>query len=955
MLNHVSNLVNLRNAKKLAQNGASQMDSSEIIHQGVSGEVASNSPKSKSPHVPRDSIFGSGGGKTDKTVVERRDGASEGQSAQTTSDVKTTSRQSPHIPSESNIGQSVQTAVKMKIGACEDPCPQIMGTNESMKVDSCSSAKSLDANPIQTPLIKRIVRSDGFYLEAKVNQEKMVFTVDTGASRTIISERVYKAIPSANRPMLSKTAGLTEASGQPLSQLGTAEFTITLDGIQFQADIIVANIEDDGLFGHDLLSMGDAHLLYDEHALMFMGVHIPCIKVGSTPRIRRITAADHFVVPAYSEKIIDVFVSRLVGDDQQDTPVVLEPSAEFHEQYDLVMASSLSSLNSRVTHKVRLLNPNMYDISINQDASIGTAEDIDGFTLLSSESTSQPLYEDHKTTTHPVPENIKSGVKRVTEEIVPEHLRNLYETACTDRTEAEKCRIAQTLIKFQDSFSKHEFDLGLTNLVEHSIDVGSHPPIKQAPRRVPVAFASEEENVIKQMEAQGIIRKSTSPWASPICLVRKKSGKIRPCVDYQRLNEITKKDAFPLPRISDCLDAVAGAKFLSSFDLTSGFHQVPIKSSDVPKTAFCTKYGLYEYLTMPMGMSNSPAVFQRLMEIALVSLQWHICLIYLDDVLVFGSTFDEHMDRVEMVLSRISNASLKLKADKCHLLASSINFLGHTISADGVLPNPDNLAKVRAWPIPKNVTHVRQILGLGSYYRRFLQGYSDLVRPLTQLTHKSSPFVWSAECQEAFETLKNRLTSAEIMAYPLNDGLLILDTDASDTQISGILSQIQGGQERVISYGSRTLNKAEKNYCITDKELLAIRHFSEYYRQYLLGRKFLVRSDHQALTYLFGLKEPKARIARWIEILSAFDFSIEYRKGGKHGNADSLTRCENPWDCQCSDVDNLESLKCGPCSKCQKRFKEMQGLDRSIADLSGQPPKQDDCIRTVTTRSQVQG
>ena len=165
--------------------------------------------------------------------------------------------------------------------------------------------------------------------------------------------------------------------------------------------------------------------------------------------------------------------------------------------------------------------------------------------------------------------------------------------------------------------------------MEHSIDVVSHPPIKQAPRTVPVAFASEEENVIKQMEAQRIIRKSTSPWASPICFVRKTSGKIRPCVGYRRLNEVTVKDAFPLPRISDCLDAVAGVKFLSSFDLTSGFHQVPIKVSDIPKSAFCTKYGLFEYLTMPMGMTNSPAVFQRLMELALGSLQWHICLIYL--------------------------------------------------------------------------------------------------------------------------------------------------------------------------------------------------------------------------------------------------------------------------------------------------------------------------------------
>ena len=194
------------------------------------------------------------------------------------------------------------------------------------------------------------------------------------------------------------------------------------------------------------------------------------------------------------------------------------------------------------------------------------------------------------------------------------------------------------------------------------------------------------------------------------------------------------------------------------------------------------------------------------------------------------------------------------------------------------------------------------------------------------------------------------------MAYPLNDVLLIHDTDASDTQISGILSQIQGGQERIISYGSRTLNKALNNYCITDNELLTIRHFLEYYRQYLLGCKFPVRSDYQAFTYIFNLKEPKAYIACWIKILSAFDFSIAYRKDGKHGNADSLARCENPLDCQCSDVDILGPLMCGPCNKCQKRFKEMQGLDRLIADdLSGQPLKQDDCIRTVTTRSQAQG
>ena len=446
---------------------------------------------------------------------------------------------------------------------------------------------------------------------------------------------------------------------------------------------------------------------------------------------------------------------------------------------------------------------------------------------------------------------------------------------------------------------------------------------------------------------------------------QKKSGKIRPCVDYRRLNAATVKDAQPIPRITDCLDAVTGATLFSSLDLTSSFHQVPIKESDIPKTAFCTKYGLYEYLTMPMGLSNSPAVFQRMMEIALRGLQWHTCLIYLDDVLIYGSNFDEHMSRLDEVFTRIKEAGLKLKPEKCQLLQTCVNFLGHTISAEGILTNPENLAKVKQWPVPTTPTQVRQILGLGSYYRRFLKGYSDLVRPLTLLTHKNTPFVWTEDCQKSFDSLKQRLMGSEIMAYPRDQGLYIIDTDASYSQIAGVLSQIQDGRERVISYGSRTLNKAEKNYCITDKELLAIRHFTEYYRQYLLGRHFLVRSDHQALTYLFKLKEPKGRIARWIEILSAYDFSIDFRKGPSHGNADALSRCPDPWDCHCQDTDNLETLKCGPCKKCRKRYHEMQGVPVDQCDIhpneiqaasseqGDESRTQTESIRAVLTRSQA--
>lgn len=204
----------------------------------------------------------------------------------------------------------------------------------------------------------------------------------------------------------------------------------------------------------------------------------------------------------------------------------------------------------------------------------------------------------------------------------------------------------------------NDYDLGLTHLVEHTIDTGDAKPVKQPPRRVPIAFAEEEKKLIMQMQEQGVIRKSSSPWSSPLVLVIKKNGKVRPCVDYRRLNAVTIKDAFPLPRIQDCLDTVAGATIFSTFDLTSGYHQIPVRSEDIHKTAFVTKYGLFEFQTMPFGVCNGPPTGQRLMELVLNGLQWQICLIYLDDIIVFGNNFKDHIQRLDLVLQRMAEAAL---------------------------------------------------------------------------------------------------------------------------------------------------------------------------------------------------------------------------------------------------------------------------------------------------------
>lgn len=360
-------------------------------------------------------------------------------------------------------------------------------------------------------------------------------------------------------------------------------------------------------------------------------------------------------------------------------------------------------------------------------------------------------------------------------------------------------------------------------------------------------------------------------------------------------------------------------------DLTSGYFQVPLRPEDVPKSAFVCKYGQYEMLRLPFGLNSACATFQRLTELALQGLQWTTCLVYIDDVIVHAPSFNVHMHRLIEVLQRLSDAGLKLKPEKCRLLQPEVVFLGHVVSGDGVRPDPSNVDKVINWPTPETPKQVKQFVATASYYRRFVRYFAKIARPLIELTKLGKEFIWTANCQNAFTSLKVAFTSPPVMGYPKKDaGDFILDVDASGVGIGGVLAQIQDEQERVISYGSRALNKAERNYCVTEKELLAVVFFVQYYRQYLLGRHFRLRTDHQALVWLFRLREPNGKIARWLEILSAYHFTIEYRPGKNQGHCDALSRCPMPMDCTCHEVDMSEPLKCGPCNRCKRRADQMQ-------------------------------
>ena len=766
---------------------------------------------------------------------------------------------------------------------------------------------------------------DGIYISGQIENVDANITVDTGASVSLISNDLYHSIPDDKKPQLVKSnQQVSTANGVRLKCSGAAEFHMKLGPVVINKRLIVADIQDDVLLGSDFLQKdekGPADLILSEDRMLYQGQSIPLQQVTTPvfhPEVHKARLVYDCTIPGMCEKTLEVMIENPPF-ETSNTCMLFEANQELAQNHSIIMAPCLLNMSEDNPVKaVRVMNPFNDTVTLRRGMVVASGQGIQPLESTEDNTVRQVCVEELTLSRG----ECEQGPTVVSNEELPPHLHELFNNTCSSMSQADKELVKQLLIEFTGVFSQSDEDLGLTHLTEHVIDTGNAHPVKQAPRRVPLAYTWEDKKALDKLLKQGCIRPSNSPWASPVVFVMKKDGSVRPCYDMRRVNELTVKDAFPLPRTEDCLDAVAGAKLFSTLDITSAYNQIPVREQDIPKTAFVTKYGLFEHVTMPFGLCNAPATFQRLMEIALNGLQWSTCLIYLDDVICFSSgSIVEHADRLRLVPERIRSANLKLKPRKCSLFQTSVRFLGHVISGEGVLPNPENVQRLADWPVPKRVKNVRAFLGLGNYYRRFVKNYSQLVKPLTELTKKNRVFFWTDECQTAFDALKKHLLGPEIMAYPNGMGEFILDCDACDKSIGAVVSQRQDGQERVIAYGSRTLNKAEQNYCVTDRELLAIKHFTELYKHYLLGRKFIIRSDHQPLKWLFSLKEPKGRVARWIEILSAYNFAIEYRPGPQHGNADGMSRCPDPRSCECDDP---QPLPCGPCAKCEAKSDTMQ-------------------------------
>ncbi|KAK3093065.1 hypothetical protein FSP39_010650 [Pinctada imbricata] len=429
-----------------------------------------------------------------------------------------------------------------------------------------------------------------------------------------------------------------------------------------------------------------------------------------------------------------------------------------------------------------------------------------------------------------------------------------------------------------------------------------------------------------------VIEPSVSEWASPPVLIRKRDGSVRWCVDYRALNKVTKKDVFPLPLVEECLDSLSGNKWFSKLDATWGYWQVKIKDSDKCKTAFITKYGLFQFKRMPFGLCNAPATFSRVMNLVLKGLHWSIVFAFLDDVLVLGTDPFNHINNLTDVFQRFREYGIKLKAKKCDLFQTEVEYLGRTVGRDGVKVSKSFIETMNKWTVPTCTKDVEKLCGFANYHRTFIKDFAKITTPLYELTGKN-PFHWEERHQIAFEALKSALSSAPALTLATTDGKFILDTDASDFAIGAELSQVQDGEERCIAYCSFALTPEQRRYCTTRKELLAVVRFTRHFRHYLLGRPFDIRTDHSSLQWLMNLKNLNGQLARWLEELSQYMMTIHHRPGKKHVNADALSRLSESEFCPFYQPDILPSeLPCGGCKYCTKVHENWSAFINDIDD-----------------------
>ena len=665
-----------------------------------------------------------------------------------------------------------------------------------------SSDSSMEPDPEEGDVIMvGVVGSAApWYLTGWTNDVEVEFMIDTGCQVTILATSVFDKIcdihPEVNLGLVPCTQRLVSADSSPLTVRGRVNLNVIFPGLRCDMWCVVAEIGTDGLLGMEALQSCLPHQLDLRTGQLWADGRstLQLHQQRSTP-LTNCSLITAVVLPPDSEVVAEFSITG----DQLGSCALIDPNWDLTEEFGVMVGHTLVDATSPSAN-VLMINMSEEEVVLPIGSLIGTLVPVLSVSVARSMEC--------------VP---GTGTAEL-----PDYLEDIVRGSHTSLGDSGRQLLRDLLRKYEHVFpAPGEPVTGRSKSVLHEIEINDARPVRCGPRRLAPAGLRREQDCVREMLSGGQIEPSDSPWASPVVLVTKKDGSTRFCVDYRRLNSLTVKDAYPLPRIDDSLQLLGNQQWFSTMDLASGYWQVAMSPDAQKKAAFVTNEGLFQFRVMPFGLCNAPATFERLMDRALCGMRWSRCLVYLDDVISFGKSVPEAIWRLEEVLARLSDFGLQLKAKKCTFMQTEVGFLGHIVGRSGLACDPNKLSVVRDWHEPTKLKGVCQFIGFVGYYRRFVKDFAKLADPLVSLTRKGVPFVWGRDQQNSFDSLKACLLCAPILGFPTEDDRFVLDTDASLFAIGGVLSQIQNEEEVVIAYASRSLRLSQRRYCTTRREMLA--------------------------------------------------------------------------------------------------------------------------------------
>ena len=687
-----------------------------------------------------------------------------------------------------------------------------------------AAAQTAAQAPADAPKATPNLRLNGhaLFVHAAPHRElpDLPFLIDTGANVSMLPYDWYMAIPEGERPELAQSPLEVLAGNQSkFNIMGVARFDLRIKDMEYPCLMHVSPDETSGVLGMDFMTHHRVIVDPAKQKLSINNLPLEVLDQHGQKINNRVTVTQTVHLKPNERYVVSGHIAG--RNDLEERTMVIEGVQSLVFRHGVMAARVIAKAHHgfvpmevrNVTDEIQTLHKGTVigvafqatemkpwiDPKPTERVTAESPADTVGPTVHTDEptvGTEQPAVHTAGTATvHRVTTRSQTAAADLSPDSLPEHMRELYTKHRDGMTPEDQRAYKDLLMKYSDIFARSKTDLGRTDLVKHHIETGDEAPFKHKPRRLPQTKFEEMKRQVEALHAQGVIRPSTSNWGSNVLLVKKKDGSWRMCVDYRELNAKTKNiDPYVLPRVDDTLDALSGAKMFCTLDLIAGYHQVELSEESKAKTAFIAPRlnpSQWEYNMLPFGVLGGPATFQRLIDLLLLGLEYKIALAYLDDIIVFGKDHRECIERLELVFERLKTAGLKLKPSKCVLFAPETGFLGHVITADGVKCDPEKVKAVRSWARPTTARQVQVFLGTVNYYNRFIKGYAEIARPLYAASNRKKRFAWDDDCEKAFNTLREALTSDPVMAYPCTDGLMILDTDASAHSLGAVLSQRQ--------------------------------------------------------------------------------------------------------------------------------------------------------------------